>query len=115
MDALPSNEIEGIGYHEHGTRRGRSYVQIYRTLALNHKAEIARSLVERWGTVAATPDGYDRAGRQMLRLQTPQELVDHACATAELLVNEFRRWNWLLVLPAPAKEEPEVAEGGDAQ
>ena len=46
----------------------------------------AGAMIERWGMVAACPDGEDSSGRSKLRLATPEELVDRAYAVAALLV-----------------------------
>lgn len=45
-------------------------------------AQIAFALIERWGMIAAMPDGEDSAGRQKFRLQTPEELVARAFTVA---------------------------------
>ena len=44
---------------------------------------MAEAYVERWGMVAAIPDGEDSGGRQKMRLPTTKELVDRAFDIAE--------------------------------
>lgn len=65
----------------------------------NFEADMALRFIERWAMVAATPDGEDDAGRQKLRRLTPRELVDHACATAKMLYEEFESRGWLIEIP----------------
>src|SRR5688572_16352986 len=56
-------------------------VSIFKTEAPDEVA--AFELIERWGLVAAMPDGEDSSGRAKLRLPTPDELVARAFAIAE--------------------------------
>lgn len=53
--------------------------------AESHAAKVAIEFITKWGMVAAVEDGEDSAGRQKLRLATPEELVDRAVITAKLL------------------------------
>ena len=55
--------------------------------AVDWATNFAAAFIERWGMVAAMPDGEDAAGRSKLRLMSPQELVDRAYETADLIVN----------------------------
>ena len=69
------------------------------TLMLHHseipedEAKLAFSLLERWGMVAAAPDGEDSAGRSKLKLSTPDELVERAFAVAKLAFDKARADN----------------------
>lgn len=90
------------------TRFGAKEITIFKTRAENSKAKLARELVIRWGMVAASPDGEDKAGRQKSRLARPEEIVLRACETAELLVTKFEELGWLLDLPAPSQEEEDT-------
>ena len=74
--------------------------QLEDTLALNQRARFAVSFVERWGAVAATPDGMeDSAGRQALRMMTPTELVTRATETADLLFVVLIANGWAVEVP----------------
>ena len=64
------------------------------------KARLACALIEKWGLVAAAPDGEDSSGRAKLRKLTPTELVAEATEVADLAVEEFRRRNWVTELPS---------------
>ena len=64
---------------------------------------IACVLVERWGTVAAEPDGEDSTGRAKMKLQTPQDLVNRAITTAEILVEGLQQRGHMLRLPEEMK------------
>ncbi len=101
MSNETEKEIEGIGYRETEHRWNCSEIVVYNTLALNLQAKLAMAMVERWGGVAGVPNGVDAAGRQKLKLQTPEELVARACETAELCIEAFHARDWLLALPAP--------------
>ena len=54
------------------------------------EANFAAMMIERWGMVAATPDGEDSAGRQRLRLPTPEELVERAFECARIYMRVAR-------------------------
>ena len=73
--------------------------QLEDTLALNQRARFAASFIERWGAVAAIPDGEDSSGRQALRMMTPQELVNRACETADLLFAGLIKAGWAVEVP----------------
>lgn len=74
------------------------------------KARLAVQMVERWGLVAAVPDGEDGAGRQKMRVPTPAELVGQACSVASALVDEFRRSGWMVEVPGIEEMERAAAE-----
>lgn len=69
----------------------------------NLEARIAVSLVERWGLVAGEEGGEDSSGRAKLRIQSPEEVVNRAVTTAELLVSAIRDKNWLVQSPHPSE------------
>lgn len=72
---------------------------VHETEFFQQEARIAVALIERWGAVAAVPDGEDSTGRQQCRLQTPQEVVERAFETAGLIFEEARKRGLILVLP----------------
>lgn len=74
---------------------------IHRTFELPTVARLAASMAERWGMVAATPDGEDSAGRQKLRSLEPDELAERACLTAQALWSRFESLGWLVPIPEP--------------
>src|SRR3990167_9329520 len=55
---------------------------------LELRARLAFTLIERYGSVAGQPRGEDSAGRSILDLQTPQELVTRCFEIADLCVQE---------------------------
>jgi hypothetical protein len=83
----------------------RVKVEIIDTEAAEWEARLACALIERWGLVAAMPDGEDAAGRAKLRKLAPAELVMEACETAQLAVAEFRKRGWVVKLPGLADLE----------
>ena len=93
-------------FHHRVTRGewGRVEVQSVYTELFDLEANLAAALIERWGLVAAKPDGEDSAGRAKLRKSAPQELVTEACETAALALAEFRRRGWT----KQALTQPEV-------
>ncbi|MFL5063510.1 MAG: hypothetical protein ACJ8FU_08470 [Xanthobacteraceae bacterium] len=66
---------------------------------LEFKGRMATALIERWGLVAAKPNGEDSAGRAQAALMGPAEIVKHACDTAEQAIEEFKRRGWFHALP----------------
>lgn len=86
-------------------RNRRVKVEVNDTEAAEWEARLACALIERWGLVAAMPDGEDAAGRAKLRKLAPAELVMEACETAQLAVAEFRKRGWVKSLPSLADME----------
>jgi len=62
----------------------KKMVMIHQTELLEDEARLAMTMMEKWGMVAAIEDGEDTAGRQKLRLLTPEELVYRSFETAKL-------------------------------
>ncbi len=89
------------GYIERKSIGGGSQVQIYDTTVPNQQARLAIQFVERWGAVAAEPDGEDSVGRQKLKLQSPPDTARRACDAAVSLYEEFKQRDWLVEVPAP--------------
>lgn len=92
-----------IGYLVRDEYEGETVV-VYPLRMPNTEARMATAFIERWGMVAARPDGEDSAGRQKLSLLTPEELVGRACATAKLACQEFEKRGWMLHVPAPTNK-----------
>jgi hypothetical protein len=65
----------------------------------SHEARMATALIEKWGMVAATPDGESSDGRQQLRMLSPNEVVRRACDTATIAIEAFRSLGWIHKLP----------------
>jgi len=80
-------------------------VTVYDREEFEREARMAVILIERWGMIAATPDGEDSAGRQRLRLQTPDELVDRAFTVAALTFKKARDKGFVHL--SPELPEPE--------
>jgi hypothetical protein len=80
-------------------------VMCHRTFQPNGAAELAMRLAERWGMVAVIPDGVDDAGRQKLRLMTPDEIVERATSTAEAIYLKMHDKGWMVDVPAPVLSE----------
>lgn len=78
---------------------GDKAVTVYFTETLNQEAKLAADLIERWGLVAAMPDGEDSAGRAKLRLPTADELVTRAMFIAERLWAMARERGHIVTLP----------------
>ena len=81
----------------------RKTVVVHDDEYLSLRAKLTFQLIERWGLVAAMPDGEDSSGRAKLRLPTSQELVTRSCEISELLFDECGRRNWLI--KGPSAEE----------
>ena len=89
---------------ERPTFKGGTEVHVIRTQTVTQCAGFAITLLEKWGLVAALPDGEDSAGRQKLALHAPKELVERACQIAECAFAEFAKRDWLIDLPIPKIE-----------
>ena len=76
--------------------------QIHHREILNQEAASALAFAERWALIAAIPDGEDSAGRQKLRLPTPEELAARSCEIVAALRAEFEKREWIIPLPSQA-------------
>ncbi len=76
---------ELIKFKTHWDAEKCPVVTIHLTEFLTMKGEWVIRFVERWGMVAAKEDGEDSNGRAQLKLLTPQEVVDRAFETIDLL------------------------------
>ncbi len=84
---------------------------IHETEHPNFEARLAVNLLEKWGMVAAEPDGEDSAGRAKLRLSNPQELA--ARAVASEIAAELRKRRWFVPVPTWAEMEAEIKKRKD--
>jgi predicted urease superfamily metal-dependent hydrolase len=76
-------------------------IMMHQTATLQEIALTAKEMAMRWGTVAAEPSGYDKSGRQAMRLQTAEDLAQRACNTAQALWTEFEKRGWILEVGIP--------------
>lgn len=83
----------------------RRWPELHDTQALQPVALFAIQLIERWGMIAAAPDGEDSAGRAKMRLLASEEIVARACQTALIAFEQFAHKDWLLDLPLPLSDE----------
>ena len=74
-----------------GTEYSFGTLQQFNSEVPDARGGMAYKLIERWGMVAAIPDGEDSAGRSRLRLLTPEEMVDRAFKATELFWNEAHK------------------------
>lgn len=86
-------------------RYGVTEIKICQTEVPHPQAQIANDLMKQLAIVAAVPDGEDAAGRQKLRLMTPEEVVARATNIADLAWKEYRTRGWLLDIPLPTVEK----------
>ena len=63
------------------------------------RGRFAMALIERWGLVAAKPDGEDSAGRAKLACLSPSEVVTRAIETAEEAYRMMAERGMLLEAP----------------
>lgn len=97
MPSISSRKIRSLG---------RDTYEIHESVQPDAVARVACALLEKWGMVAAVEDGEDSAGRQKLRLMSPEELVKRAFDTAEGFMAMARDTDHLLILP-PIEEVEE--------
>jgi len=84
-------------------KNDRNGIVVHTDEILTERARFAFSLIEKWGLVAAMPDGEDSSGRAKLRLPSSQELVTRSCEISELVFDECERRGW--VIKGPSAEE----------
>jgi hypothetical protein len=87
---------------ERPTYRKGTEVAVAELTAPEPEARFAIELMIRMALASATPDGEDSAGRQKLRLATPNEIVERACDIASAAFAGFEKREWLAKLPPPA-------------
>src|SRR5271168_10955 len=75
-------------------------IMLHNTEAPGLEAQLAISLVEKWGMVSGVDAGEDSTGHSKFRLLTPREVVNRACETSETLIAEIRSRNWFTILPS---------------
>lgn len=102
-----------MDYIERKTYSGSTEITICHTEVPQEKAKTALDLMRHLAIVAGEVNGEDTAGRQKLRLMTPEEVVDRAISIADIAWNKFREKDWILDVPVPKvaktdrpKEEP---------
>lgn len=103
---MPFNDQNEVHFYqtEH-FRNNLKHVVIHAREYPNAKARLAIVLIEKWGLVAAAPDGEDSAGRAKLRKLSAAELVEEAIATASIAINAFRERGWMLEVPGLEEEK----------
>lgn len=99
-------KVEGRSDYEIGIAENWDRQQgltIHSLLMPDQVAQTALSMMERWGTVAAVPDGEDSSGRTKLRLQTPEELSSYAFAASEAFWKKAHELGHVFALPSHEK------------
>ena len=84
---------------------GHTATVVCKTKALYSVAVMATEMSTRLALIACEDDGEDSAGRQKLRLSTPEEVASRSCAIAAALWAQFEQREWLFDLPLPTKTE----------
>ena len=79
--------------------RRRNQILMHNRHAPNWQATLALELV-RTCALTAIDDGETSTGQSKVRVLTPTEVVDRACAIADLFYVELERRNWLLDYPS---------------
>ena len=62
---------------------------------MNLKAQLAISLIDKWGLVASKIEGETSNGGNRLLVMTPKEMVGRAMETAERAVDEMTALGWI--------------------
>jgi hypothetical protein len=73
---------------------------VHERVHLDCTAKFAMLCIERWGMVAAVPDGEDSAGRAKLRPASVDEVVSRACDSAEKFFAEAKKRGWMVDVPS---------------
>jgi hypothetical protein len=80
-------------------------VEIYAVKYPNGEATFAMQLANDLAIATAVPDGEDSAGRQKIRMMTPDEVTERACQIAAKMFAQFDKCGWLMDLPLPKKRD----------
>jgi hypothetical protein len=75
-------------------------------------AKFALTLIEKWGMVAAKPDGEDTTGRAKLSLLKPEEVVERAIETTLLVMEAIKKQGWITVCPTYEEAEKIIKARG---
>ena len=78
---------------------------IYKKNVLDTKAELALTMIEKWGMVQGYPDGEDSAGRAKIGLMPIDKLIERAFESAEAAFTEIEKRGWLMEVPPPELEK----------
>ena len=57
---------------------GKFMSKKFKEVKLTGYGELVVSLIDRWGMVAGEPDGFDKTGRQKMKMLEPHEVVKRA-------------------------------------
>jgi len=106
--------LTGLEANYGGGIVGHNQPIMYRTKDLQGVARLAMCLVERWGLVACVLDGEDSAGRQKMRVMTPEELAKAACDTAEETWKQIEARGWTVDIPDPTPKRVRSRETEEA-
>ena len=80
-------------------RNSMRKLTVHETEVFNAEARFAAALIEKWGLVAAKSDGEDSAGRAVLKVCSPEEVVTKACDIAVRALQAFRANGWMVEAP----------------
>lgn len=78
---------------------GGNSLLTHETEHLDQEARLAVEMAARWGMVAAIEDGEDSAGRQKLRLSTPEEIAERAFQVAHYMMAKARERGLIVIAP----------------
>ena len=90
---------------ERETYCGATEVNTHASVALNLEADLAFHLMKQLSIIAAKEDGEDSAGRQRIRLLSPEEVAERSCAIAAAAVRKFEENGWMKEVPAPKPQK----------
>lgn len=81
--------------HDYGSKQ----VKVFQTEMPNAEAQFAMALVERFGLIAAEPDGEDSSGRQKGQVMPVAAVVARAFDLAQASFDAARERGWMVTLP----------------
>lgn len=71
----------------------------------NWNARLSENIASKLAFVACEVDGEDTAGRQKVRLLTPQEITSRANDIAECMITDWEKRGWLVEVEQGQKED----------
>ena len=84
-------------------------VMVHRKFMADDRAEFAMVLMKQHAMVCAQDNGEDSAGRQKVRRETAQEIVQFCSSLASMAYDEFHRRGWMIQSP----DLPEITADDD--
>lgn len=106
MKATSITHIEISPVHRRLRNDDLKDVTLHNIVVPDARAQLAGELARHLALVAGQADGEDSAGRQKIRLLSPDEVATRALEIAEALWAGFEKREWMISMPSPDEVNP---------